>query len=294
MQKSLLLPAISAIAIYAAFSSVSASAAPAYILKQSETTLALWKADAVVWQLNFGDPDGKPYFHPLCLPDGTVATSLRPVDHPWHLGLWFSWKYINGVNYWEYIKNTQQCAGQTKVTTVNITKNDDFSAKVAFTLAYHLPGQPPVLTEKRDLQISAPDPDGAYLIDWISTFTAGEKDVTLDRTPLPAEKDGAAWGGYAGLSLRLCAAAKNWTFTADGRRQGAKQLHGKTAQWIDCSGPSGGVTITDFQENPRHPSPWYCWQSGMQFFSPAFLYNNSYQLPSGKSVTLKYRIRVHQ
>ena len=56
----------------------------------------------IIWQYNFNNRFGKPYFHPVRVKNSTL-TCVSPPDHPWHLGLWFSWKYINGVNYWEYL-----------------------------------------------------------------------------------------------------------------------------------------------------------------------------------------------
>ncbi|MBA7592916.1 Vitamin B12 transporter BtuB [subsurface metagenome] len=67
----------------------------------SESNIRL-KTTASIWKFNFDKTEGKPYFHPLALEDGTPLTWLRPEDHPWHRGFWFSWKYINGLNYWVY------------------------------------------------------------------------------------------------------------------------------------------------------------------------------------------------
>src|ERR1043166_1925442 len=35
---------------------------------------------------------GRPYLHPVYSTSGGVLTGYQPHDHPWHLGLWFSWK----------------------------------------------------------------------------------------------------------------------------------------------------------------------------------------------------------
>jgi len=67
--------------------------------RQTDSSLALFNGGAVVWQLSYAKSEGQPYFHPLRLPDGMETAALRPADHPWHRGLWWSWKYINGVNY---------------------------------------------------------------------------------------------------------------------------------------------------------------------------------------------------
>ncbi len=260
--------------------------------QQTEKSLALLNSGAVVWQLNFADREGKPYFHPLRLPDGTETTALRPADHPWHLGLWWSWKFINGVNYWECDPKTGKSEGTTEVTRKQITTHPDNSARVEFGLSYHPPQQAPLMTEKRVLLIAAPDAQGNYWIDWQSTFTAGDKEVKLDRTPPSGHAGGAGWGGYAGLSLRFAAAAKQWTFAGSSGAKGAAALRGKPAAWIDFAGPVGGVAIFDSAKNLRHPSPWYPNQH-LPYFSPALLFHEPYILPAGKSLKLQYRVLVH-
>ena len=43
----------------------------------------------------------RPYVHPLRTPAGHVLTRNAPADHPWHHGLWFTIKYVDGDNFWE-------------------------------------------------------------------------------------------------------------------------------------------------------------------------------------------------
>jgi len=64
--------------------------------------LALRSHGAEVWRFRF-DPaaSSKPFFDPVRVAGGPALTWARPPDHVHHLGLWFSWKYINGLNYWE-------------------------------------------------------------------------------------------------------------------------------------------------------------------------------------------------
>jgi len=143
-----------------------------------------------------------------------------------------------------------------------------------------------------------PDEDGCYRIDWQSTFTAGDEDVILDRTPIIGEQDGKSWGGYAGLSARLAKNTSDWQVMDS---QGRKDLEAneKHSRWLDfslktSSGNIGGIAIFDHPENPRHPSPWYVIMSEtMRYFSPAFLFYKPYTLPAGKSFTLQYRILIH-
>jgi len=263
-----------------------------YKWQQTDSSIALLNSKRTVWQFNYKRQEGRPYFHPLSLTDGTVLTSLRPADHPWHRGLWFSWKYINGLNYWD----PELPEGQTEVIDVKSKLGTDYSAQIEMYISYHPPQKPAVLTEKRALTVSAPDENGCYYIDWVSVFTAGENDVVLDRTPIPGEKNSRPYGGYAGLSLRMAKHTKNWQFlSSEGPLE--PESRGIKARWVDFSGSIAdggfaGVAIFDCPDNPRHPSSW--WLSGsMPYFSPAILFDKPYTLAAGETLTLRYRILVH-
>ncbi len=253
--------------------------------KQTDSTLGLCTEKCILWQLNYKQEEGKPYFHPLCLNDGTVLTALRPADHLWHRGLWWSWKYINGTNYWEENKTTGFSDGRTSLLGVVVTTNADHSARVEMSLAYHLPDKPPVMTEKRLLQMSAPDAQGNYFIDWTSSFAAGAEDIKLQRTT-PKKFS----GGYAGLSCRMAEAIKGWTYTSSEGVTTSKKTYGKPARWLDYS-KEGGIAIFDHPGNLRHPTTWY--PNEMPFFSPAILFQEPLTLPAQSSLTLRYRVYIH-
>ncbi len=279
----------------------------AYTWRQTDGSLALFNHGQIVWQLNFDKKAGKPYFHPVCTTDGTELTWHRPPDHPWHYGLWFSWKYINGLNYWEEDRQTGLSEGRTEIRRVEVKLGDDYSADVAIELSYHPPGAPPVLTEDRRISVSAPDAQGAYRIDWSARFTAGDADVLLDRTPIPGEKDGQSWGGYAGLSVRLAKSITDWQFIdSEGRKDLA--AHGQRARWMDFSGrfaeaQVAGVAIFDHPDNLRHPSPGFVIMDPKEpfgYFSPVRHcplgsdgFNQPYTLSAGKSLMLRYRVLIH-
>lgn len=265
--------------------------------EESATSLALLKGTQAVWRAQFDRQQDKPFLHPIALPDGTELTALRPVDHPWHLAGWWSWKFIDGLNYWEPDPQSGQTQGQTEILNVRCATNADLSARIEMELGYRPRGGASVLKETRALKISAPDVAGTYRIDWTSTFTSVSKDVVLARTPILGQPDGVAYGGYAGLSLRMTAATRSWTFANSEGAAGEKANHGKPARWLDFSGktPSGGaggIAILDHPDNLRHPSPWYVNQD-MPYFSPALLFNGSHILAAGTSLTLRYRMVIH-
>ena len=269
-----------------------APAADVYAWQRTDHTLALVRGTSIVWQLHADPAEGKPYIHPLRLPDGTDVAALRPADHPWHRGLWWSWKLINGVNYWEEDRKTGKSQGETELVRITITTNGDGSASAAMELAYHPPGQPPLLTEQRRLSFSAPDARGGYQIDWQTRFTCGATDLRFDRTPPSGLKNGVGSGGYAGLSLRCAADLKSWVYSGASGAKGVTGLYGKREPWLDFSGPAGGVMVMEAPGNPRHPTAWYPNQQ-MPFFSPAFLFHEPFTLAAGQTLALRYRIAVH-
>jgi hypothetical protein len=272
---------------------------PRYDWRQTDSSLALLNNGRIVWQFNFDKKQPRPYFHPVCLTDGTELTWYRPPDHPWHYGLWFSWKFINGLNYWEEDRNTGPPEGRTKIKSIEVKPHDDYSAQVAMQLSYHPPGQPAVLTESCRINISKPDDDGRYYIDWSSRFTADAGDVLLDRTPIQGEQGGQSWGGYAGLSVRIAKDTSDWYLTdSEGRKD--LQAHGKKARWMNFGGKAAGgkdfsIAIFDHPDNLRHPSPGFVIMDPkvpFGYFSPALLFDKPYTLPGRQSFSLKYRIQI--
>jgi HEAT repeat protein/type 1 glutamine amidotransferase len=273
---------------------------PDYHWRQTNASLALLDHDRVVWQFNYPKDAAKPYFHPVTLGGDVDLTCLSPPDHPWHRALWFSWKEINGVNYWEEDAATGQSQGRTEIVSAKVVPGNDYSARIEMDLAYHPPDQPAVLTEKRLLTVSPPTPDGSYHIDWRAGFTAGPQDVLL--------QGGTAGGGYAGLSVRVAQKTRDWRLVdSEGREDTAgggtaKNTHGQKARWMDFSlvdmitGRTAGVAVLDHPRNLRHPSPWHNVMDDnilFGYFSPAPLWNEPYTLPAGKTLTLRYRVLIH-
>ena len=264
--------------------------APDLAWERTDTSLALHNGTNTVWRLVFDPAQPKSYFHPLATLDGGVLTAYRPADHVWHRGLWWSWKFINGLNYWEEDKTSGRSQGVNELVSASVTTNADFSASAELAFSNHPPEKPALLTEVRRLRVSAPDSKGCYRIDWDAEFTAGAEPVKLDRTPPPAE-GGPAWGGYAGLSMRFPPGFKEGAFLTSGGEVAAS-ASGKPAQWVDFSGAAGGVAIFDAPGNLRHPQPFYLSQQ-LPFFQPALLFDKPLELAPGQKVSLRYRVLIH-
>jgi hypothetical protein len=258
------------------------------------------RGGAVVWQFNHATNQAMPYFHPLALPGEPSLTWLSPPDHPWHYGLWFAWKFLNGKNYWDFNPQTGRFEGTTSWSNVRIVTHADLSARIELDLVYGAAdGSIPVLRERRRVEVSTPANDGSYRLDWTMTFTASDRAVVFERTPIPGQPGGAAWGGYAGLTVRVAKEMTDWQVV---NARGARGLncHGQKAVGCDFQGQLGGkeagVALLDHAQNLQAPTPWYV---GLDAATPfgcliaAPLFTQGHTLEARQSFALRYRVIVH-
>ena len=229
-----------------------------------------------VWE--FSVAGGKPSVHPLSFPDGNPVTVSRAADHPWHRGLWFSWKYLNGVNFWE-TDAYGESKGVQRVVASDI--RTEGAGAVALLNVEWGPREDPgrvFLDEAREIVFSAPDESGAYEIRWKARFTAREPTV-IDRTPPRTLADGCRRGGYAGLSLRLADFAKTFVCETDGRRS------------ISYRSPLSGQSIGVETVHAPATGACYHWEDN-RFTSLSPVYDAPLTLAAGETLELEYAVSV--
>ena len=276
------------------------SGKPFYSWTETDSTFALLNHKEVVWQFNHDNRFQRPYFHPLTV-NNTIITCVSPPDHPWHLGLWFCWKYINHLNYWEYLtenrsaKTGYKSEGVTEIVEKQIIKNQDFTSDIRLVINYHPPREAPVLTEVRNYHITVPDKGGSYVIEENHFLTAVADSVVLDRTPPARIASGRISGGYAGLSVRF-----NQDFTAPEFRSSADSALCDKCSWLCYSFRSltnHKVGIRIEQDPPYTPEScrWYTINDPLipfYYYSPAILYDHRLVLKRGQTMQLKYKVRM--
>ena len=267
--------------------------------QRDDTSLAWREGTNLLWRFSFDSRKGKTFFDPLTS-GGKALTNFKPEDHPWHYGLWFSWKYINKANYWEENRETGKAEGATRWNAPVIETKPDGSAVIKLELTYTHPSGRVDMTEQRELRVSAPQADGSYTIDWRSDFTAGNEGAVLDRTPMPHEPDGKVNGGYAGLGLRmagppltfsaLCSTGRVDRFDSDRARPSAPAV---AFNFTDQGKEVGGIAIFSDPANAGENAPWYIVNSRqMRFACAAILAPKIITLKPGGKMSLRYRIAV--
>ncbi|MEI6276774.1 MAG: DUF6807 family protein [Prolixibacteraceae bacterium] len=275
------------------------SSKPSYRWVESDTTFTLLNHGETVWQFNYKDRFQRPYFHPLAV-NNTLITCVSPPDHPHHLGMWFCWKYINHLNYWEYLnefrtaKTGYKSEGATEITDSRIVRNPDFSCDIHLNINYHPQKGETVMSEDRIYHVSRPSRDGNYFIEEDHLFKVLADSVVLDRTP-PAIRGGRIQGGYAGISIRF-----NQDFTSPVFKSAGDSVQCKKCDWQyygfeSLTGKKIGIKI---EQDPQFKSPtntWYIINDPLipfYYFSPAVIFDSPVVLKKGTNWRLKYRIEM--
>ena len=224
----------------------------------------------------------KPFIHPLRLPDGTIITEHEPTDHTWHRGLWFAFKFVNGINYWE--ERDEVCGRQATRKTPQCVPKLDGTVTLWSTVDWCDQDKNRVV-EFREWQWQLTDSGGMQL-SWHSRLEAQE---ALDRTPF------TTWGGYGGLFVRLLDDLKDARLVfSDGTI--ATKCTGERYEWggIEGTTPNGqdcAVVFLPDPANPRWPEPFYGHaKPNYHFFGPAPLFHEPLALAAGE--ILDYRVRV--
>ncbi len=275
---------------------VSANPAQTSKIETAPTGVRLLRYGKTLWNFEIDNPEGRPFFHPLNMPSGALITDLRPKDHVWHLGWWFSWKFINGVNYWEPADEKREGtepAGRTRVTKKAISCNG-LGCTVKLSLEYGPRNEKaPVLIEERIVEIDPPDANGGYVINVRHVFTAMQ-DATLDRTPPHGSTASGKWGGgYAGSTLRLAPTAAA-TFSVRGSAGGesAADVTGKETRFLEFTDPKTGEGITFSQVTAPSSARFYAWPD-KRMINPSPVWTGPLTLKKGDTLELAYRLSVH-
>ena len=249
------------------------------------------------WTYEWG-ASRRPFLHPVTTPAGHLLSRDAPDDHPWHHGLWFCIKFVDGDNFWEEMAPYGVIRHQGPPTVERIAGGP---VAVRGELHWIRPDRETVaLVEQRSFTHVPLGPD-AYAID-LDTVLTPSAPCRLDRTPF------TTWGGYGGLTLRGPA---DWTDTAlllgDGSTH--ERVHGTSSTWCDLTGtPPGagpdvaaGIALLDHPGNRRHPVPFYGStraetygdEGWSNFFNAAFLWHDGMDLAAGEELRVRHRVIVH-
>jgi hypothetical protein len=232
----------------------------------------------------FGAGQKYPYFYPVNGPlSGLPLTTESSLPYPHHRSLWFGWDRVNGGNYWQ--EGNER--GQIVSRRAKVTVNGPDRIQIRDECDWRQPGQPPIISDRREIAITAPS-DAARIIDFAIRMTA-LTDIAFEKTNHSLFS--------ARMTPALSVASGGVLVNAEGK-SGEKETAGRPSSWMDYYGTRFGLTeglaIFDAPGNPWYPSRWFTRDYG--FFSPTnlnWIDDKGLRLKTGESFVFRYRVVVH-
>ncbi len=269
----------------------------------------------------YSDDIMKPVLFPIYTSEGTLVTRGYPympiaderVDHPHHLGMWFNYGNVNGLDFWNNSsaipEEKKEHYGRIRHQKITGMKSGDEQAELSVTMSWQTPDGKELLREDTTF-VFRPG-----MIDRCATLTATNGDVEM-----PDDKEGV-FGIRVTRALEAPAGDKPDFYTgADGKRRAEKTVAdgaangvycssegvegdavwGTRGNWVALRGICGGQTVSlviiDHPDNPGHPTYWHARGYGLFAANPLGQGPLSggkdkldFRIPAGESVSFKYR-----
>ena len=287
--------------LLATFLAGSAVASAAEVTTEKTDRGVVVKVDGKLFTEYLIRSGAKPILWPVIGPTGARMSRNYPMqtekvqgekqDHIHHRSLWLTHGDVNGIDFWsegsghgnivhrEFVK----VSGGGDVATI-VTRNDWMS-----------PSGKRVLEDLRQLRFGADA--GRRWIDFDATLHAIDGPVTFGDT-----KEGSFGIRVAGTMKVDLGRGE----IVNSKGQIDKDAWGQSACWIDYHGPVDGqlvgVAILNHPQSFRYPTYWHVRTYGLFAANPFglhdFLHRDSpigkYTLPPGKSLSLFYRVILHE
>ena len=245
----------------------------------------------------------KPYLYPVLGPGGLPMTRDWPMknvpgedhDHPHHRSLWYAHGDINGQDFW----SESDKAGKTVHQKFELIQSgSEVGIIKSFNKLVAHDGKV-VATDERTFRFY--NRTDQRLFDFEITIRATEGPLTFGDT-----KEGTMAVRLAEtmrLTLPKGKPGQGHIVNSEGVRDNA--TWGKRAKWCDYYGPVEGkivgLAIFDNPSNPRYPTWWHVRDYGLFAANPFGVHDfekkpagtGNLTVPSGSSITFRYRFYIH-
>ncbi len=267
----------------------------------------------------------KPVLYPVRAADDVIVTRgfpMRPrpgdpTDHPHHLGIWFTYENVNGLDFWN---NSYAIPAEKKhlygwIRTDRIIKTSGGAQGVIVYHANWTDQQKKVLLEETTQLIFSGTKD-LRIIDRITTLKADTTVLFADakdgmygmrlahelQIPENTDKEYKDDKGNVTLVKAVTDSLANGNyFTSEGKT--GDSAWGTRGVWCKNFGKMGNdsisITIIDHPENPGYPTFWHARGYGLFAANPLgqTIFSNgkfsiNLKLKNGESVTFRYRMII--
>ncbi|WP_432714626.1 PmoA family protein [Pedobacter sp.] len=270
----------------------------------------------------------KPVLYPLRTSKGTLVTRGWPmdprpgerVDHPHHVGLWFNYGDVNGLDFWNNstaIPSEKKAGyGTIKHVSVNQMTADDDKAILSVTMNWQKPDGANLL--KQDAKYIFTKEGDKIAIELITTLTSLKEDVSfkdnkegllgirvareLEHPSDKPEKFTDANGIATAVAKMNNEGVSGKYRSSDGRE--GDDVWGTRSKWVNLNGKIGNeavsLVIIDHPQNTGYPTYWHARGYGLYAANPLGQKEFSqgkevldFKLPAGKSVEFRYKVVIN-
>ena len=268
----------------------------------------------------------KPVLYPVYTAAGTDVTRGFPLspkvgdptDHPHHIGIWFNFENVNGLDFWNNSYaipfEKKQAYGWIRTDQIIRTSNGK-KGKLAYSANWTNIKNEVLLEETTSFEFSGNEHE--RIIDRITTLTANQdvafndaKDGLLGmrlahELQIPSTQDQKFTDNKGNVTIVKGGTDKtaNGNYMTSEGKQG-NDVWSTRAIWCKVYGKMGhdsvSIAIIDHPSNPNYPTFWHARGYGLFAANPlgekVFTNGRSskdLQLKKGDSVTFRYRIVIH-
>ena len=269
----------------------------------------------------------KPVLYPVYTAGGTAVTRGFPLnpqpgdptDHPHHIGIWFNFENLNGLDFW----NNSYAIPASKKHLYGWIKTDRIlqtsSGKMG-VLSYHAnwTNQQNKTLAEETTRLEFSGTAHQRIIDRITTITADTALLFTDAKDgliairvahalqIPTDKDQKFTDDKGNVTIVKGGADKipNGNYQSSEGKMG-ESVWSTRARWVKMYGKmnndSVSIVIIDHPHNPNYPTYWHARGYGLFAANPLGekIFTNgksvkNLQLKKGESVTFRFRIVVEE
>lgn len=270
----------------------------------------------------------KPVLYPLKTAQGTLVTRGFPlearagerVDHPHHVGLWFNYGDVNGLDFWNNSyaipADKKDHYGTIIHKEINRLSSGDEKGELEVSMEWVGPDGEALLREETTFVFR--EEDQKRMIDRITTLRALDKKVSMHdnkeglfgmRVARELEQPSDQPEIYIGADGKAAEepvlnneGVSGWYRSSEGIE--GDSAWGSRAKWMNLSGNIGdemiSLAIMDHPDNVGHPAYWHARGYGLyaanslgQKAMSGGKEELNFELPAGESVTFKHRIIIY-
>lgn len=290
---------------------------------KNENRIDIYIGDSLFTCFLYPDSLEKPVLFPIYDADHVLVTRGfplnprpgEPTDHPHHIGLWFTYENVNGLDFW----NNSYAIPAEKKHLYGWIKTDsilEITNGMSGTLRYHanwVNQQNQVLLEETTRYVFGGS-SGERMVDRITDLKAVTDIIFTDakdgllglrisrELQIPASKDQVFTDNKGNITVVKKDTVSNGNYLTSEGKQGDSAWSTR-AKWCKLYGKIGNdsvsITIFDHSRNPDYPTFWHARGYGLFAANPLGekIFTNgksslNLKLNKGDSIRFRYRVLI--